>query len=106
MFNTIQEKDAVFEMMTLCALITVSTNLNMILSTGYGNSNLSDSVFLHQTLLNTDSLKWKLSLYIIIYSLLVFFKKDLFIRRHIMGSTEPASETRIFSVGLLSSTPC
>ena len=99
MFKTTQEKDAVFETMTLCALITVPTNLNMILSTGYGNSNLNGSIFLHQTWLNTDSLKWKSSLYRIIYSLLVFFfffLKDLFSRRHIMGSTELASETRIF----------
>lgn len=72
-FKTTQEKDAVFETMTLCALITVPTNLNMILSTGYGNSNLNGSIFLHQTWLNTDSLKWKSSLYRIIYSLLVFF---------------------------------
>lgn len=74
-FNTTQEKDTAFEMMTLCALITVSTDLNMLLNTGYGNRNLNGLIFLHQTLLNTDSLKWKSSLYRIIYSLLVFFFK-------------------------------
>lgn len=35
-----------------------------------------------------------------------FLKKDLFMRRHIMGSTELASETRVFYVSLISATCC
>jgi hypothetical protein len=62
-------------MMTSHALITVPTNLNMMLNASYGNSNLNGSIFPHQTLFNTDSLEWKSSLYRIIYSLLAFLKK-------------------------------
>lgn len=70
MFNETHE-DAVSEMMAPSAPVPVPVNLNVILSAGYGNSNLNDSIFLH-TLLNTDSVKWKSSLYRIIYSLLGF----------------------------------
>lgn len=87
-------------MMSLCPNHPSST-LSVILSAGYGNNHLNGSIFLHHTLLNTDSVRWKSRLHRIIHSSLGFLK-DLFVRRHIMGSTELTSEnTRI--CGLVSS---
>lgn len=88
------------EMMRLCPNHP-SMPLSVTLSAGYGNNHLNGSIFLHHTLLNTDSVRWKSRLHRIIHSSLGFLK-DLFVRRHIMGSTGLTSEnTRI--CGLVSS---
>lgn len=84
------QEAAASETMSLCPNHP-STTLNATLSAGYGNNHLNSSIFLHHTLLNTDSVRWKSRLHRIIYSSLGFLK-DLFVRRHIMSSTELTSE--------------
>lgn len=95
--NTTQERDAAFEKMTPRALITVPTNLNVILSAGYGNSNLKMARFFFIRLCLTQT-HWSGNLVCTeLFTVCWIFLKELFLRRHIMGSTELASEIRISS---------